>query len=78
MSEPRYTVLYCTDGWVLAGNLPNIMYDWYVSWDKAEEKQASGEMVIAVWTDPKEGTQHWITPRGDTDRSSGGPQSAVG
>lgn len=64
MSEPQYTVLYCTDDWVwseiLAGTLPDIMYDWY-PWDKAEKVQASGEMLIVVWTDPKEGTQHWIS-----------------
>ena len=64
MSQPRYTVLYSTDVWVLrqilAGTLPDIMYDRY-PYAKAEEKQASGEMVIVVWTNPKEGTLHWIS-----------------
>lgn len=58
MSELQGGVLYCTDGWVWSrvpdGTLPEIMYTWY-PWAKALEKQASGEMVIVVWTDPKTG-----------------------
>ena len=64
MGEFRGGVLYCTDGWVwsrvLDGTLPEIMYIWY-PWAKALEKQASGEMVIVVWTDPKTGAQYWIS-----------------
>lgn len=58
------SALYCTDGWVwtqvLEGNLPDVAYRWF-PYDKAEEGQASGDLVIVVWTDPKEGTRHWIS-----------------
>ena len=61
---PRYTVLYRTDGWVLAeviaGNLPDIMYDWSPV-DTVDARQEAGELVIVVWTDPVEGTQHYIS-----------------
>lgn len=64
VSNPQYTVLYRTDGWVLAeviaGNLPDIMYDWSPA-STVEARQESGELVVAVWTDPDTGSQHWIS-----------------
>lgn len=64
MTDPQYTVLYRTDGWVLAeviaGNLPDIMYDWS-SASTVGARQEAGDLVIVIWTDPEKGTQHYIS-----------------
>lgn len=64
MIESKYTILYCTDGWLIRqineGSLPDVIYDW-IPWSKVEEEQSSGGMIIVAWTDPEEGTQHWIS-----------------
>lgn len=37
---------------VIAGTLPDIMYHW-ISAREAETKQATGEKIIVIWTDPE-------------------------
>ncbi len=53
-----------TMDWVVqqieAGALPDIVYGWTPK-RVAEEKEASGELAIVLWTDPGTGAQHRIT-----------------